>query len=71
MDDFIRNENLKLFRRALAESTDREQREVLRGLLRLLVAEGSPPPAFNAEEFDPGGPIDRSLQSCASPRAMQ
>jgi hypothetical protein len=53
MDDFIRAENLKLYRRALAESPDAEQRRVLLVLLRLLLAEeeaahrekaeGSPP----------------------------
>jgi hypothetical protein len=39
MQDFIRDENLKLYRRALAQSTDEEQRKVLLVLLRLLVAE--------------------------------
>jgi hypothetical protein len=39
MQDFIRDENLKLYRRALAESSDEEQRKVLMVLLQLLVAE--------------------------------
>ncbi|NVN88115.1 MAG: hypothetical protein HXX15_18705 [Rhodopseudomonas sp.] len=39
MQDFIREENLKLYRRALVESTDEEQRKVLLVLLRLLVLE--------------------------------
>jgi hypothetical protein len=39
MQDFIREENLKLYRRALANSTDAEQRKVLLVLLQLLVAE--------------------------------
>ncbi|MBB1092018.1 hypothetical protein [Rhodopseudomonas pseudopalustris] len=39
MPDFIRDENLKLYRAALAQSTDEEQRRVLLVLLRLLVVE--------------------------------
>jgi hypothetical protein len=39
MQDFIRNENLKLYRRALAISTDAEQQKVLMTLLQLLVVE--------------------------------
>jgi hypothetical protein len=39
MDDFIRAENLKLYRRAPSESSDAEQRRVLLVLLRLLLAE--------------------------------
>jgi hypothetical protein len=39
MQDFIRNENLKLYRRALAESSDEEQRQVIKLLLRLLIVE--------------------------------
>jgi hypothetical protein len=39
MDDFIRTENLKLYRRALVESTDHEQRRVLVVLVRLLLVE--------------------------------
>jgi hypothetical protein len=39
MQDFIRDENLKLYRTALARSTDEEQRRVLLVLLRLLVVE--------------------------------
>jgi hypothetical protein len=39
MQDFIRNENLKLYRRALASCTDEEQQRVLTTLLRLLVSE--------------------------------
>jgi hypothetical protein len=39
MDNFIRNENLKLYRRALLESSDEEQRRVLLILLRLLLQE--------------------------------
>ncbi|NVN85604.1 MAG: hypothetical protein HXX15_05890 [Rhodopseudomonas sp.] len=39
MQDFIRDENLKLYRRALASSTDAEQQRVLTLLLRLLVVE--------------------------------
>jgi hypothetical protein len=71
MDDFIRTENLKLYRRALVESTDSEQRQVLLVLLRLLVAEGSSPSTNGAETPDSDGTIDRSLLSCASPRATQ
>jgi hypothetical protein len=41
VDTFIRNENLKLYRRALAESTDERQRRVLLGLLKLLGEEKS------------------------------
>jgi hypothetical protein len=39
MDDFIRRENVKLYRKALSESSDGEQRKVLLMLLRLLLAE--------------------------------
>ncbi|NVN84639.1 MAG: hypothetical protein HXX15_01010 [Rhodopseudomonas sp.] len=39
MDDFIRNENLKLYRRALETCLDPAQRLVLQELLRLLIAE--------------------------------
>jgi hypothetical protein len=39
MQDFIRDENLKLYRAALEKSTDEEQRRVLLVLLRLLVVE--------------------------------
>lgn len=39
MQNFIRNENLKLYRRALAESSDEEQRQVIKLLLRLLIVE--------------------------------
>jgi hypothetical protein len=51
MQDFIRDENLKLYRRALAESSDEEQRKVLLVLLRLLVAEqvASVPPLKQIE----------------------
>ncbi|KIZ47891.1 MULTISPECIES: hypothetical protein [Rhodopseudomonas] len=51
VEDLIRDENMKLYRRLLSESTDEEQRRVLLVLLRLLVAEQnedcrSSPPAF-------------------------
>jgi hypothetical protein len=36
VETFIRNENLKLYRRALAESSDEGQRRVLMALLELL-----------------------------------
>ncbi|WP_157038801.1 hypothetical protein [Rhodopseudomonas palustris] len=36
MQNFIRDENLKLYRAALAQSTDEDQRRVLRELLGLL-----------------------------------
>jgi hypothetical protein len=51
VQDFIRDENLKLYRRALAESTDEEQRKVLMVLLQLLVAEqtASAPPRKQIE----------------------
>jgi hypothetical protein len=39
MQDFIRDENMRLYRSALAQSTDEEQRKVLLVLLRLLVVE--------------------------------
>jgi hypothetical protein len=39
MQEFIRNENLKLYRQALATSTDAEQQRVLMTLLQLLVVE--------------------------------
>lgn len=36
METFIRNENMKLYRRALAESADEDQRRVLLALLKVL-----------------------------------
>jgi hypothetical protein len=39
MQDFIRDENIKLYRRALAEGADDEQRKVLLVLLQVLVVE--------------------------------
>jgi hypothetical protein len=39
VDDFVRDENLKLYRRALSESSDQDQRRVLLVLLRLLLLE--------------------------------
>jgi hypothetical protein len=39
MQKFIRDENLKLYRAALAQSTDEDQRRVLLALLRLLAIE--------------------------------
>jgi hypothetical protein len=39
MDDFNRNENLALYRQALTESSDQDQRRVLLVLLRLLLLE--------------------------------
>jgi hypothetical protein len=39
LQDFIRDQNIKLYCRALAESTDDEQRRVLLVLLQLLVTE--------------------------------
>ena len=53
MQDFIRDENLKLYRAALARSTDEEQRKVLLVLLRLLVAEQTSP-ARGPDESAPG-----------------
>jgi hypothetical protein len=44
VEDFIRDENLKLYRRALAESSDEERRRVLLVLLRLLVDKTNEPP---------------------------
>ncbi|WP_322517627.1 hypothetical protein SR870_08985 [Rhodopseudomonas palustris] len=43
MQDFIRDENLKLYRAALARSTDEDQRRVLLILLGLLVDEQAKP----------------------------
>jgi len=43
MQDFIRNENMKLYRAALARSTDDDQRRVLLAMLRLLVVEQAVP----------------------------
>jgi hypothetical protein len=55
MQDFIRDENLKLYRKALEQSTDEEQRQVLLVLLRLLVAEqaarATPPPQIEPENY--------------------
>jgi hypothetical protein len=39
MDNCVENENLKLYRRLLSESTEEEPRKVLLVLLRLLVQE--------------------------------
>jgi hypothetical protein len=39
LQDFIRDQNIKLYRRALAESSNDEQRRVLLALLQLLVTE--------------------------------
>jgi hypothetical protein len=39
MHRFTRNENIKLYRRALSESTDKEQRYILSRMLRLLLLE--------------------------------
>jgi hypothetical protein len=39
MQKFTRNENIKLYRRALSESTDKEQRNILYRMLRLLLLE--------------------------------
>jgi hypothetical protein len=39
MQDFIRDENIKLYRTALSGCTDEEQRRVLLVLLRLLIIE--------------------------------
>jgi hypothetical protein len=41
MQDFIRSENIKLYRRALITCTDVEQRSVLLTLLQLLTLEES------------------------------
>jgi hypothetical protein len=49
MQDFIRDENLKLYRAALARSTDEEQRKVLLVLLRLLLAEKTSPARVSVE----------------------
>ncbi len=42
MDDVLLDENIKLFRRALEEASEKEQRQVLLVLLQLLVAEQTP-----------------------------
>jgi hypothetical protein len=39
MQDFIRNENIKLYRTALATCTDEHKRKVLVALLRVLASE--------------------------------
>ncbi|NVN88053.1 MAG: hypothetical protein HXX15_18390 [Rhodopseudomonas sp.] len=39
MQQFIRNENFKLYRRALNESSDHDQRRVLKALLQILVVQ--------------------------------
>lgn len=39
MEDFIRRENLKIFREKLARSRDEEQKRVLRSLIAVLEAE--------------------------------
>jgi hypothetical protein len=39
MQDFIRDENMKLYRTALAECTDADKRRILLVLLRLLATE--------------------------------
>jgi hypothetical protein len=50
VETFIRNENLKLYRRALAASTDDEQRRVLLALLKVLVIEQA---TAALEQLDP------------------
>jgi hypothetical protein len=44
MEDVLLEENIRLFRRALAEASEEEQRRVLLVLLQLLVAEKTPIP---------------------------
>jgi hypothetical protein len=48
MQDFVRNENIKLYRRSLLASSDDDQRRVVLVLLSLLVDEQSGPPATTA-----------------------
>ncbi|MGP9811393.1 hypothetical protein ACTZWT_07770 [Rhodopseudomonas sp. NSM] len=50
MQDFIRDENLKLYRAALARSTDQDQRRVLLVLLGLLGDE-QPRPGSGPKQF--------------------
>ena len=40
MDKFVREENLKLYRRLLSETHDEERRRVLRKLIDSLAADG-------------------------------
>lgn len=49
MENFIRNENLKLYRQALAGCSDPKQRQVLTGLLDLLLAEEAALPSPAAD----------------------
>jgi hypothetical protein len=61
MQDFIRNENLKLYRAALAKSTDEVQRRVLLVLLQLLVVEQTV--ETKTAPIDPGRTTDFELPS--------
>jgi hypothetical protein len=52
VEKFIRNENLKLYRRALDASPTEEQRRVLLALVRLLVIEQATNTAHPMESGD-------------------